>query len=252
MPTAVPSRRSVAPLVASAARLPGWTWALAGYAALLVTAALAGNGWLDGLAAFALASLLLWPALRRRNAVAAGTWLGLAAGLAWLVARGGGHNALDGIPVMVNLALGILFARTLIRGREPLIARIIGVLEGRERLAQPGVARYARRLTIAWVLLFGAQAVLLATILACRVPDGLYATLGVAPPLALAAAGWRWHLHFGSYALVLAFLVLEYAFRRWHLRHLPHASLPRFLARLVVRWPALARDLVRDEPAAAA
>lgn len=245
MPTTVPSSLLAAP---PPARPRGFAVAALGYAALLLAAAVTGNAWLDGLAAFALASLLLWPALRRRSASAAGAWLGLGAGFAWLAAQGDGHAALDGIPVMINLALGALFARTLAPGREPLIARVIGVLEGRERLAQAGVARYARRLTLAWVLLFAAQAALLATILACRVPDGLCATLGLAPPLALAAAGWRWYLHLGSYALVFAFLLLEYAFRRWHLRHLPHASLPRFLARLVMRWPALARDLARDEP----
>ena len=57
---------------------------------------------------------------------------------------------------------------------------------------------------------------------------------------------WRWYLHLGSYATVLAFLVVEYAFRRWYLRHIQHVSLPVFVARLVRRWPALARSVMHD------
>ena len=42
---------------------------------------------------------------------------------------------------------------------------------------------------------------------------------------------------------VCAFLVLEYAWRRWRLRHVPHLPLPIFLARLARRWPSLLRSL---------
>ena len=57
------------------------------------------------------------------------------------------------------------------------------------------------------------------------------------------AAAWRWYLHLGSYLVVCAFLVLEYAWRRWRLRHVPHLPLPIFLARLARRWPSLLRSL---------
>jgi hypothetical protein len=49
--------------------------------------------------------------------------------------------------------------------------------------------------------------------------------------------------------VVLAFLALEYGFRRWHLRHIRHASLPVFLSALVRRWPALARSVMSDDRA---
>ena len=56
---------------------------------------------------------------------------------------------------------------------------------------------------------------------------------------------WAVAVMFHASAL-LAFLALEYAFRRWHLRHIEHVSLPVFLTRLVRRWPALARSVMSD------
>jgi uncharacterized membrane protein len=213
------------------------------YALLLAGAALTGSIWLDELAAFALVGLLLLPGLRRLRRSAWLAWLAAAAALVALGLRGNGRFALDCMPVLVNAALCAVFARTLARGREPLIARVIEVLEGRARLALPRVAGYARALTWAWALLLGAQAVLLALLAVCAQPHGLLATFGLAAPLATGGTAWRIYQHLGSYALVPLFLVAEYAFRRWYLRHLPHASLPLFAARLARRWPGLLRSL---------
>jgi 3-hydroxymyristoyl/3-hydroxydecanoyl-(acyl carrier protein) dehydratase/uncharacterized membrane protein len=215
------------------------------YVALLLAAFLTKSALLDEMAAFALVSLLLLPALRGGRASAWAVWLTAAGALVWLARGGRGQLAIDALPILINAALCGLFARTLIAGREPLIARIIGVIEGPQRLALPGVARYARRLTWAWALLLGVQACALLVVAACSVPEGLFATFGVQPPITMASA-WRWYLHLGSYALVIGFLVLEYAYRRWHLRHIPHAPLPLFIARLARRWPALLQSFAAD------
>ena len=68
-----------------------------------------------------------------------------------------------------------------------------------------------------------------------------------APPFVVTGDAWRWYLHFGSYALVLAFFAIEYAYRRWHLRHIEHIPAPQFVKRLVQRWPALARTVMDDD-----
>ena len=248
-PRALPSVSAPAPVPPLAAptarRSRAFVFGLLVYVALLVAAFATGNTLLDELAAFALFSVLLLPGLRRGHVPAWFTWLALAAVLAWLAHRGQGQLALDSLPVLINAALCMVFARTLRAGCEPLIARIIRVLEGPERLAQPGVERYARRLTWAWAFMLGLQACVLLVIVVCSVPDGALASFGARPPLAIAST-WRWYLHLGSYASVPGFLVLEYAYRRWRLRHLPHAPLPVFLARLARRWPALAASFAND------
>jgi uncharacterized membrane protein len=218
------------------------------YVLVLAAAFASGRAWLEELAALMLVSLLLWPALRRRSLIAGGLWAIAAFGIVALALAGRGALALDFMPVMVNAALSGLFAQTLARGSEPLIARVIAVLESPERLTLPRVAGYARSLTLAWAVLLGVQAIVLALLILCAVPDGLLANFGIEPPVAVTGNGWRWYLHLGSYATVLAFLLVEYAFRRWYLRHIAHVPLPLFVARLVRRWPALARSVMHDVP----
>ena len=222
--------------------------ALLAYVVILVAVFARGPDWLGELAVVLLASLLLSPGLKRQSVAAIALWILIAAGVVALAAGGEGALALDFVPVIVNAALCMLFARTLAKGSEPLVARVIAILEGPERIALPRVRAYARALTYAWALLLGAQALVLTALIACAVPEGLLAHAGIAPPLAVSGAGWRWYLHFGSYASVIAFFVAEYVFRRVHLSHIPHPSLPVFAARLASCWPALARSVVDDVP----
>jgi uncharacterized membrane protein len=221
---------------------------LIAYALLLCAAFVTGNTWLGVIAVWLLTTLLLWPALRRRSVPAWGVWLAAVTAFGVLAARGNAHAALDGLPIMINAALCFVFAHTLADGHEPLIARIIAEIEGPQHLALPGVATYARRLTWAWAIVLGTQAVGLTVLLAWRVPDGVFATFGIVAPIKLSAVAWGWWLHAGSYALVFAFLLLEYAFRRWHLRHVEQMPLPQFIARLAQCWPALVRSFADQRP----
>ncbi|MEI7035385.1 xanthomonadin biosynthesis protein [Fulvimonas yonginensis] len=189
-----------------------------------------------------LLSLLLWPALRTGRPVPWLLWLGLLAGLAWLALHGLVVLALDAVPVLVNLLLAWLFGRTLRAGAQPLVARFIEAIEGTPRLAMPGIARYARQLTWFWTVLLGVQGIVLAGLLLCEVPGGVLAALGHRPPWPLPAGWVQGYVHAGGYALIVAAFVLEYLFRRWHLRHLPHLALPVLLHRLALRWPHLIRS----------
>jgi uncharacterized membrane protein len=194
------------------------------------------------LAAFALVlGLFMWPALREGRASAWLLWLGLLGVLGWLAVQGLATLALDSVPLLVNLLLAWLFGRTLRGGRQPLVAQFIEAIEGAPRLAQPGIARYARQLTVFWTLLLAAQALLLGTLALCQVPGGVLARLGAASPWPVASAWVQGYVHVGVYLLLAAAFVLEYLFRRWHLRHLPHLGLPALLHRLAVRWPELIR-----------
>lgn len=153
---------------------------------------------------------------------------------------GGDRLALDLMPVLINAVLCAIFARTLTPGRQTLVARAILALEGPERLALPGVASYARKLTLTWALLLGVQAVVLLILVLCNSP-------GITSPIALQPGVVHWYLHVGSYAVVIAFMLLEYGFRRWHMRGVPHPHFGQFCVHLAQRWPALVHG---DPPSA--
>lgn len=220
------------------------------YVAIVAIAFATRVAWLGEIAAAMLTTLLLFPALRRASASAWLLWLVSVGVIAALALRGHGDTSLDLMPAIVNAVLCLLFSRTLSAGREPLIARAIGAVEGADRLALPGVADYARHLTLAWALFLGAQAIAIVVIVGFAVPGGVLAVFGVKPPFEVSGSGWRWYVHLGSYFGVLVFFALEYAFRRWHLRHIPHVPPARFAARLIRRWPALVRSLGDDSPRA--
>jgi uncharacterized membrane protein len=188
-----------------------------------------------------LLSLLLWPALRARRPGAWLLWSGLLAGSVWLAARGLAGLALDTVPLLLNLLMAWLFGRTLRAGRQPLVAQFIEAIEGAPRLAIPGIARYARQLTAFWAVLLAGQALLLGAMLVCQVPGGLLARLGTVPPWPIPLAWVQGYAHVGAYLLLATVFALEYLFRRWHLRHLPHLGLHALLHRLALRWPQLIR-----------
>lgn len=241
---------SPAPPTANAARRSRMVVAgIATYIALAATALCFDRPLLAAFAVFVLVAAVLSPALRKHSAKA---WCALAASaalIAWLAMRDASWLLLDAVPIIVNLALCALFARTLVAGRMPLIARFIAIIENPERLRDARVANYARQLTFAWACVLGAQAALLALIV-LAMPHGLLAMSGVDAPR-LAAPAWTWYLHVGSYLLVAAFLALEYAWRRWHLRHIAHPPLAKFALALVQRWPALVQSLGDDAPRSA-
>ena len=167
-------------------------------------------------------------------------WLGALLALLLLALTGWAGLLLQLVPLLVNALLAWGFGRTLWTP-EPLVARFIIAIEGTERLAQPGVARYARQLTVFWTLLLAAQALLLALLLLCAGHDGLLARFGIAAPLVVSerwAAAW---LHAGGYLLLGAVFLLEYAYRRWRLRHLSHPGLHSMLLQLALHWPRLLR-----------
>ena len=206
--------------------------AVLAYVALAVTAATTSNGILSVLCVLILVTFVLASRLLAGRMTAWLIWFGAAALLVWLGARGQGVIALDLVPAVITTGLAWLFGSTLGRGHMPLVARAIIAIEGREHLALARVAGYARRLTEAWTLLFVVQAIALFAVVAAR--NGL---LGSAPSsFALA------FLHFGGYVVPALFMLGEYAFRRWYLRHVPHYSLRMFIERLAHNWPRLLRD----------
>jgi hypothetical protein len=193
--------------------------------------------------AAALLLLLAWlPAIvRRRSAAALATWVVLAALLlvpAWL---GHAQLALMALPVVFLGGVSWVFARTLRRGREPLISRCARVIEGEARLALPGVRGYTRGVTWYWAGLLGAMALLSLAIALCAAPGGWLAAFGLRPPIALPGSLLTWYPEAGCWVVLLTAFAGEYLFRRWYLRAIPHPPVRRFVIQLMRRWPALLR-----------
>jgi len=184
------------------------------------------------------------PLLRRRSVPGIAAWLVFAILMTAAALSGHLQLAFSALPILILIAVAALFARTLRSGREPLIARCIRVIEGEQRLALPGVARYARGVTIYWACVLAAQAAVLIVLLICAVPGGLLDAFGVNAPVAIPRSALAWYPEAGCWAVFAIAFALEYGFRRWRLRHLPHPSLRGFLTRLVQRWPQLVRDEV--------
>jgi uncharacterized membrane protein len=149
-----------------------------------------------------------------------------------LVFSGGVARLLDGLPALIAGLVAWVFARTLRRGRVPLIACAIVALDGAEQLHDPATARYARRLTWTWAIYQGALAGCAAVLAMHDVRDRL-PWPGASPRV------------FGTVVLPLAVAALflgEFALRRWLLPQAPRHSLAAFVRNLVRMWPHLIGD----------
>lgn len=229
----------VSPVRHDPARIPWFGLALVACAVLALAGGLAQRHVLSLAAALLLLLAWLPRVWRRRSWVALAAWLGLAVLL--LVPAGMGHPelALMALPVVFLAAAAWLFARTLRRGGEPLVARFIRVIEGDARLALPGVRSYARGVTLFWACMLAAMACLSLAIALLAQPGGWLATLGFALPMGL--PGWllAWYPEVGCWLVLAAAFAGEYLFRRCYLRNIPHPGVRHFVTQIARRWPAL-------------
>jgi uncharacterized membrane protein len=216
------------------------------YPVLAIAGALTHRQLFPLLALLSLLTAVMLPRLLARRVGPWLLWIALLATMVLLSLRGLAGLLLEAVPVLINLLLAYGFGRTL-RTPQPLVARFILAIEGAGRLAQPGVERYARQLTWFWTLLLVIQAAVLAVLLLCADHSGLLVRFGFASPLSIPerwAAAW---LHAGGYILLGAVFLLEYGYRRWHLRHLEHASLRDIVRQMSRQWP----DVLRGHGASA-
>lgn len=155
----------------------------------------------------------LWEPLRKLKWRAWCAIIALGAALYVVVSRGGGIYALFLPPILIPLALLILFAKTLGAGAEPMITRIARTMRGS---LEPELERYTRSVTNLWVAMFAALT-LSATALA------LWATPAI----------WSLGTNLVHYLAIGGLFAAEYAYRRWRFRHLPQEGLVRYFRRLV-------------------
>ncbi|HET7930878.1 MAG TPA: xanthomonadin biosynthesis protein [Rhodanobacteraceae bacterium] len=216
--------------------------------ALLACGALALAGGLSHRPALSLAAALLFllawlpSILKRRSVGALLGWVALAALLLVPALLGHAQLALMALPVLFLAGISWVFARTLRRGREPLITRCVRVIEGEARLDLPGVRTYTRGVTLFWACLLAAMAMLSLAIALLAEPGGWLIAFGVHARFGLPGSLLAWYPEAGCWAVLAAGFVGEYLFRRWYLRRIPHPSLHHFVTQMARRWPALLHD----------
>ena len=189
--------------------------------------------------------LLLAPLLHRR----AGAWAALAAigGVLWwtrdLAAL---QLPLLLVPVLFMGLVAWFFARTLRRGRVPLISRIVSALEGVDpaRL-EPALQRYTRRLTALWAVALAVLAAVNLVLALVAVPRGIGATLGWPLPFTVTEAQWSWFANWLNYGLMGALFVGEYLYRK---RRFPgrYRNAADFARRLAALGPGFWSGLFKD------
>ena len=200
------------------------------YPVLVHLSVLAGSPPLAGLALVALYCGFTYPALAQRRAWA---WLGLPAAAlvaAVLVRQGAQLYALYLPPILLPAAMACWWAPTLRAGHTPFVTQIARTLRGE---LSPEHAAYTRGVTVLWVGVFV-----------------LLALAGAATALWGSAARWSLVTNVLSPVLIGLVFALEYAYRRWHLRHEAHPGFLTFLrqvARASVRPGAAPRGTPRGK-----
>lgn len=107
--------------------------------------------------------------------------------------------------VSFNLGMALLFGRTLVLGRVPLCTQFAAMIRG---ALSPAIARYTRRITLAWTLFFVATAAVSTLMFA------------LAPIVA-----WATFANYVALPLVGAMFVAEHACRRFALPRERHSGM---------------------------
>lgn len=154
----------------------------------------------------------LLPALRQRKVFA---WLALLAITLALSACAVTHVARYLMylpPILIPLSVLTVFARSLRAGQTPLVTRVAQSIRG---ALPPELTTYTRHVTQWWVLILIAQVISSALLAWYATPEF-----------------WSLMTNIVQYLIIAAVFVIEYGYRRWRFRHLPHESFPTMIAAL--------------------
>jgi uncharacterized membrane protein len=196
-----------------------------------------------------LVGLLLVRALRARRAWA---WLLWAACLLLLLtppAQRWAPLVLMLPATLINAGLAWLFGHTLLRGREPLVARMVRLLHASDAIQDPAVWGYARKVTAWWTALFCFNAAGTLGLALLATPGGLLLQLGFVPAWPLPAAWWSYFANAGCYLLVGLLFLGEFQLRKRLFPWQPYGNLFEFLRRALAIGPALAAEMAAERQA---
>ena len=177
-----------------------------------------------------LASLFLLPRLVARSVPA---WCALPVVVGGLLLLAHSHAAwlpLYATPVMVNIFGAWIFGHTLAPGRVPLIERLARLLHEEDGITDD-IARYARKVTLAWTLFLGGLAVLNLTLALLASPNGILLIFGLHPWVTVPVEVWSLFANFIDYVMAGVFFLAEYFYRQRKFPQQPYRNLFDFINR---------------------
>ena len=177
-----------------------------------------------------LASLFLLPRLVARSVAAWCLLPVVAAGLLWLAHSHAAWLPLYATPVCVNIFGAWIFGHTLAAGQVPLIERLARLLHEEDGINER-IARYARKVTIAWTLFLSGLAVLNTTLALLATPNGVLMIMGFHPFLTVPVEVWSLFANFIDYVMAGVFFVAEYAWRQHKFPEQPYRNFFDFINR---------------------
>lgn len=145
-------------------------------------------------------------------------------------------------PILVPAFMAWVFGQTLTPTRTPLIAQLVQAMHASgDAPSDPAVWRYARRLTWVWTWLFVGISLANFVLGLLAEPEGLLLASGIEPPVTVPQRWWSLFANLIGYALVAAFFVAEYAYRRHRFPDQPYRNLYEFLRQVMRAMPRLVR-----------
>lgn len=219
---------------------------LLAYPLLSHIASLRDDGAWAAVAMLGLVLMCLLTPLAQRRLWAVAVLLASAAGLLWVAQRPQAWMLLLAPPVVFPLLVAWGFARSLLPGQTPLIARIVHALYKRADMpVTAALERYTRRLTWAWVLVLLVLAVVNLVLALSATPDGLLTALGIQPWWPVSHQQWSWFANIANWGLIGGFFVLEYVLRKRYFPVRPYRNAGQFMRQMAQLGSAFWRDLLR-------
>jgi uncharacterized membrane protein len=226
---------------------------LVGYIPLAHLAEARASGPIAALALGALALTVLIEGLAQRRAT---HWLALAAvagGLVWLSRSTFALLPLLLVPPLFTGLIAWCFARSLRRGRVPLVRKVVAALYGvpADELS-PRHRAYTRGLTAAWAALLVLLTGLNLGLALVAVPNGLLAHAGIAAPITVTGEQWSFIANIAIYGVLGGFATLEYFVRKLVFPVRPYGNVVDFARKMAALGPAFWRDFFRSDDIGAA
>lgn len=219
---------------------------LLAYPVLSHVASLRDQGLWAAAALAGLVLLCLLEPLARRQLWAWLVLLGSLLLLGWLGGSVWAWMLLLAPPVVFPLLVAWGFARSLRRGRTPLITAIMQALYVRAGMpVTPELKRYTRCLTTAWVAVLVLLAAVNLGLAMSAVPDGLLAAFGIQPWWPVTHEQWSWCANIADWGLIGGFFVAEYVVRQRRFPQRPYRNALDFMRQMGQLGPAFWRDLLR-------